>query len=193
VNTVDLWAGPFGNEYHVRNGEVDWKARLPFWNSALEFTTPGSVFELGCGPGWNLQAIATIAPNTELHGADVNMSAVNEARGQGFEVQHIGLHGIEGLYPPRSMDLVFTAGCLIHVPPSELERTMKSLIDLSAKYVLAIEYDADVEEEVEYRGQKGALWKRPYGGLYMGLGLTLLSTGEAGGFDNCTYYLLEKA
>jgi trans-aconitate methyltransferase len=191
LKTTDLWTGSFGNEYHARC-RVQWQDRVPFWQSAIEFCTPASVFEFGCGPGWNLHAIASIAPNTALHGADVNMQAVNAARGSGLEVQHVGEHGIAGLYEPGSMDIVVTAGCLIHVAPPDLERTMRSLIELSGRYVLAIEYHADQEEEVEYRGIKGALWKRPYGALYQAMGLQLLSEGEAGGFDQCTYAVLEK-
>jgi hypothetical protein len=124
----------------------------------------------------------------------VNLKAVNEARAQGFEVQHVGPHGIAGLYEPGSMDLVFTAGVLIHIAPADLERTMRDLIELSGRFVIAVEYHEDEGEvEVEYRGNAGALWRRNYGKLYQDMGLRLLSTGEAAGFDNCAYYLLEKA
>lgn len=191
--TADLWAGTFGNAYTERN-RVDWQARMPFWDSAIQFCTPGTVFEFGCNAGWNLRAIQAVSPNTELHGCDVNMQAVNEARAAGLEVQHVGEHGIAGLYEPGCMDLVATCGVLIHIAPADLERTMRSLIELSGRYVLAVEYHTDEgEEEVEYRGHTGALWKRNYGKLYQDLGLRLLSVGEAGGFDQCTFYLLEKA
>jgi trans-aconitate methyltransferase len=196
MSTVDLWRGNFGNEYHQRN-RVEWKGRLPFWESALSYTTPSSVFELGCGPGWNLQAIGAIAPATDCHGADVNQDACNEARSRGFDVIFTGHREGEfaGIWPDGCMDLVFTAGCLIHIPSHTLKHTMEGLVDLSARYILAIEYhaDTDTEEPVEYRGQSDALWKRNYGQLYQELGLTLLSQGPAEGFDDCTYYLLEKA
>lgn len=192
TDTNTLWAGSFGREYHERC-RVNWEARVPFWQSAIEYTTPATVFELGCGPGWNLQAIQSIAPNTDCYGADLNQEAVNEARSLGFEVQHVGEHGIAGLYPAGSMDLVLTAGVLIHVPPADLERTMRSLIDLTARFIIAVEYDADTEEEVEYRGHSGALWRRPYGALYSALGMRLVSViPDAEGFDSCTAYLLEK-
>lgn len=187
----EAWSGSFGNSYHERN-RVDWRARVEFWQSAIEFCTPATVFELGCGPGWNLRAIQQCAPNTGVFGADLNQQAVDEARAAGLEVQLVGQHGIAGLYEPGSMDIVCTAGCLIHVPPADLSRTMQDLIELSGRYVLAIEYQADQEEEVEYRGQMGLLWKRPYGKLYQDLGLVLLSEGVAGGFDACNYALLEK-
>lgn len=194
MKTADLWAGKFGNEYTDRN-RVDWAARIPFWESAIQFCTPATIFEFGCNAGWNLRAIQTCAPNVELFGVDLNASAVNEAREQGFEVQQVHAQGIAGLYEPGSMDLVFTAGVLIHIPPEDLQRTMQSLIDLSGRYVIAVEYHLDEgEEEVEYRGVKGALWKRNYGKLYEQMGLRLLSVvPDAAGFDQCTAYLLEKA
>lgn len=193
MKTTDLWAGQFGNEYIERN-RVAWQPRAEFWRSAVEFCTPATVFEFGCNIGLNLRAIQSVAPNTALFGCDVNATAVNEARAAGFEVQHVGAQGVAGLYEPGSMDLVFTAGVLIHVAPADIERTMRDLISLSGRYVLAIEYhEEEGEVEVEYRGQTGALWRRPYGKLYADLGLRLLSQGEAGGFDKCTYYLLERS
>lgn len=194
MKTTDLWAGQFGTEYIERN-RLDYRPRMPFWESAIQFCTPATVFEFGCNIGLNLRAIQAVSPNTDLFGCDVNINAVNEARAAGFEVQHVGEHGIAGLYEPGTMDLVFTAGVLIHVAPADLERTMRSLIELSGRYVLAVEYhEEEGEVEVEYRGNSGALWRRDYGKLYQDLGLRLLSiVPDAAGFDACTAYLLEKA
>jgi trans-aconitate methyltransferase len=112
-------AGKFGNEYIERN-RYDFRSRIGFWESAIQFCTPGTVFEFGCNIGLNLQAIQACAPNLDLFGCDVNQQAVNEARASGLEVQLVAEHGIAGLYEPGSMDLVFTAGVLIHIPPADL-------------------------------------------------------------------------
>jgi hypothetical protein len=66
---------------------------------------------------------------------------------------------------------------------------------LLQKHVLAIEYDAAAEEEVVYRGERGLLWKRNYGKLYEELGCRELMSGylkAEDGFDNCTWWLMEK-
>lgn len=89
-------------------------------------------------------------------------------------------------------DLVFTCGVLIHIPPDDLKQVMQGLIDSSVGYVLAIEYEAKEETEVEYRGHKGKLWKRDYGKLYQELGLELVEKGFLLEFDNCTYWLMRK-
>jgi pseudaminic acid biosynthesis-associated methylase len=190
-DTVEFWKGEFGDSYTERN-RVDWKLRIPFWESAVQFCQPATVLEVGANAGWNLRAIQQCSPGTELFGVDVNAKAVEESRQAGFEVQHTDARGILGYHDPGSIDLVFTAGVLIHVEPQELASVMSTIIAVSGRYVIAIEYDSEETEEVEYRGHKGKLWKRPYGKLYEALGLKLLSYGDAGGFDACTYYLLEK-
>lgn len=89
-------------------------------------------------------------------------------------------------------DLVFTAGVLIHVAPDNLPKLMNEIVAASSRYVLAIEYASETEEMVEYRGVKDRLWKRNYGALYEGLGLKLLHTGDATGWERTTYLLLEN-
>ena len=192
MKTEQFWEGDFGNEYLQRN-RVDWKARVPFWESAIEYCAPASVLEVGCNAGWNLMAMQKVDPSIELYGVDINAQAVEEARQNGFEVMRTGAVTIAGLYDPGSMDLVVTCGVLIHVAPEDLDPVMRAIVATSAKYVLAVEYAAEQEEDIEYRGHMGRLWRRPFGALYQSLGLRLISEGVAGGFDDCTYWLLEKA
>ena len=192
TETENWWAGRFGHEYHARN-RVQWQERIPFWESAIEFCQPASVLEVGCGPGWNLLAIHQCAAGTDLHGVEINAGAAEEARQQGLDVQHTNALGILALHEPGSIDLVFTAGMLIHVAPADIEATMRAIVQTSGKYVLAIEYDADEVEAVEYRGHTDKLWRRPYGQMYQALGCKLISQGVAGGFDRCMYSLLEKS
>ncbi len=191
MNTEDFWAGKFGQDYTQRN-QVDPSTRVDFWQSAVEYCAPATVLEIGCNRGHNLAAIQMVDRSIELFGVDVNANAVEEARQQGFEVQRAKANAIAGLFEQGSMDLVFTAGVLIHIPPEDLETVMRSIVAVSAKYVLAVEYAAEQEEEMEYRGHAGKLWRRPFGQLYEQLGLRLLAVGDAGGFDQCEFWLLEK-
>jgi len=187
-----FWSGEFGDEYHKRN-RVQIADRMPFWESAMQFDPEiKSALEVGCGPGWNLLAIHQVHPGCEVHGVDVHPPAIEEARQAGIDAHVCTAVGISSIFERASVDLVFTSGMLIHVAPEDLEAAMQAIIDVSAKYVLAIEYPADKEEEIEYRGFHGKLWKRPFGKLYEKMGLTLLSEGVAGGFDRCSYWLLSK-
>lgn len=186
-----LWSGTFGNEY-LRRNRVDWGKRVPFWRRIVKMTHIQSALEVGANAGWNLHALAACDVST-LVGLDINHEAVREATEAGLHV----VHGTPELCDSISskFDLVFTSGVLIHIGPEHLEQTMCSIIAASYRYVLAIEYAADHETEVNYRGMKEALWKRPYGELYGSLGLHSVAHGMVGeddGFDSCEFWLMEK-
>lgn len=191
MNTEQFWKEEFGAEYHRRN-RVDWRGRVPFWSDVINRTGARSVFELGCGPGWNLSAIKRAYPDVMVYGADINEIALAQAEMAGLEIAHA-----EEFYKEHEssvFDLTMTVGMLIHVAPDDLERTMAGLVRLSAQYVLSVEYESEQEEEVEYRGHSGKLWRRPFGTIYQYThGLRLIDQWDAGmAFDRCTATLLER-
>lgn len=191
MSNVEFWAGDFGCEYLKRN-RVNWRARLPLWHSIISQTNPNNVLEIGANAGWNLRAIRESSPGTYVCGIDVNRQAAEAAKRDGYSVEvHEARELIDG--EPEAFDLVFTAGVLIHIAPEELEAVMAAAIHKSRRYVVAIEYENPIEQELEYRGHAGKLWKRPFGDLYVKMGLRLVNRGPAGvGFDRCAYWLLEK-
>lgn len=186
-DTQEFWRGDFGDQYVKRN-RVDWRGRIPFWENVLKMTGARSVFELGTNAGWNLSAIRRIHPDVAVMGVEINEMARRQAQACGLAVSA----SIEA-WPNNHVDLTFTAGVLIHVAPDDLEQTMEKLVNISSQYVMAIEYAAEQEEEVNYRGHTGKLWRRPYGKLYQDHGLKLVDMLPATGFDRCNTWLLEKA
>ena len=72
--TEEEWAGSFGDAYHARNW-VDWQLRIPFWQHIIELTGARSVFEFGCGLGFNLSAIKRSHPDVVLGGVEINDQA----------------------------------------------------------------------------------------------------------------------
>ena len=185
------WASEFGDAYTLRN-RVNWLTRVPFWTEIIALTGADSVLEVGCNFGANLLALRTVKPSMNLLGLDVNESALKEAGRLGL--QHI-LGRVQDRTNTPAFDLVFTCGMLIHVPPTDLGSTMTEIVNLSRRWVLAVEYLAKTEEEVEYRGKSGLLWKRPFGEMYEALGLKIVMERVAGkddGFDNCNAWLMEK-
>lgn len=180
-----FWAGEFGDEY-VRRNQVDWRTRVPFWRDVIARTGARSVHEFGCNAGWNLSAIRRSYPDVYVSGNDINEQAITQAIDAGLEGIFVGSKCCRA-------ELVFTAGVLIHVAPNDLESIMRHIVDASYRYVLAVEYESEQEEEVEYRGHAGKLWRRPFGKLYEELGLKLIGReGNVDGFDKCTAWLLEK-
>ena len=185
MNTEDVWKGEFGDEYHKRN-QVDWVKRIPFWATVLENIHPRSVCEYGCGPGWNLSAIKKVDPLIKVSGWDINHEAIIQANNAGVFVDDE-----EPNWPDA--ELVFSAGFLIHIPPDQIDHMIQSMINASYRYVMAIEYYSEHEEEITYRGQDDLLWKRPYGSILDAFDLKhVATTGNPAGFDDCTCWIFEK-
>lgn len=188
---MNLWAGEFGNAYLARN-RVNWRARMPLWKRVLDVTKPRSVLEVGCNAGWNLMALRALDRNLSLVGIDVNDAALVEANEAGLDAEHVEARDAACL---GTFDLVLTAGLLIHIPPSDLPAVMGAIAAASSRWVVAVEYASEVEEEVNYRGMAGALWRRPFGAMYEALGLALVETIPADkteGFDDCQLWVLRK-
>ena len=196
----EFWAGAGGDAYTARN-RVDWRRRRQVWRDIMLDTGARSVLEIGCNAGWNLTAIKEQAPWARAEGVDMNRTAVLMATLAGCQATPGAMPEVFGPAldvddPPGLYELVFTAGVLIHVDPEDLEETMRQIVVLSSRWVLAIEYEAEAEEEITYRGEQGLLWKRPYGKLYEAMGLRHVRMpwpiGKDLGFDNCTAHLMEK-
>jgi len=185
---MDYWAGPEGDAYHKRNW-VDWRVRTGFWRDMINYTGVRSVLEIGCNAGWNMSAIKECGENVNCVGTEINYGAYLHAIGAGLKAHHT--HDFAQV--PGAFEMVFTSGVLIHIEPENIINMMQGIRDKALRWVLAIEYEAAAETEIEYRGERGRLWKRPYGAMYEALGMRCFSTGDAGpGWDRCTYWLMER-
>jgi hypothetical protein len=194
---TEHWSGPQGDQYTARN-RVDWRKRVPFWGKMLDLTAARSIFELGCNSGFNLtaaKAASGIHDVVRTHGCDINRQAALQSSLAGHKTWcgSSAVHMAGESFP--CFDLVFTCGVLIHIPPAALSATMDELIAVSAQYVLCMEYHADQEEMVEYRGVTDRLWRRPYAKLYEQKGLKQVFSGvlnEPGVWDDLTWALFSK-
>jgi pseudaminic acid biosynthesis-associated methylase len=191
----EFWKGSFGDQYVDRN-RVNWRARIPFWRKIIDLTQPRSILEVGCNIGSNLRAIRSINHGIHAWGCDINQAALQEAADAGLSVVDASvfqLHELVGGLP--GFDLVCTVGMLIHVDGKDLSRAMDEIIAASKRYVLAVEYADETEVEVNYRGHSERLWRRPFGKLYEAKGLKIVAQGDApaNAFDQCAWWLCEKA
>jgi len=197
---AELWQGQFGVDYTERN-KVDWIERALFWERMAMVTGAKSALEIGCNAGHNLIALRNYSVE-DLRGVELNTVAADAARSRGLKVTVGDAHFVLQHCLTGSFDLVFTCGLLIHLAPGVAEEVMSEIIRVAGSHVLAVEYWAPQETEIEYRGNPRALWKRDYGQMYRDLApraatkLVTQSTGMLGkaeGFDDCTYWLLRKA
>ena len=192
VTPPGIWAGDFGDAYTARN-VVDPASRAPFWECMAVMTGPASVLEIGCNRGHNLSALRRILPDARLVGVDVNREALRQVP-VADRIEVAVCRAADVATVGSEFGLVFTAGVLIHVPPAELDAVLNSMAAVSRRWLLAVEYEAETETMINYRGQDDLLWKRPYGALLARYGEVVargLAT-KADGFDNCTWTLVAK-
>jgi len=152
---------------------------------------PSKILEVGANIGLNLDVLSGIS-NAELIGLEPN----DIARSQ---IKHNSLNGTADSIPleDNAVDMAFTCGVLIHVPPDELKKACDEIYRVSSRYVVCIEYFSDKLEEILYRGQMGLLWKRDFGKYWKdNYKLSLIDYGflwkEETGLDNLTYFIFEK-
>jgi pseudaminic acid biosynthesis-associated methylase len=194
----DLWGGEFGDRYVERNREAA-QGREPFWRGLHERHPFSSALEVGCNVGGNLYWLAQLLEPREVFGVDINTTALRELRGALPDVNPVYSPARSLPFRDARFELTFTTGVLIHQAPESLAIVMSEVVRCSSRYVLCGEYHADELEEIPYRGERGALYKRDWGALYQSLfpELTLLERSFApkseGGWDDVTFWLFEKA
>jgi pseudaminic acid biosynthesis-associated methylase len=194
----ELWSGGFGDQYVDRNSSAS-EGRREFWDGLLGEIPVRNSLEVGCNVGANLAWIAPRLGARATYGVDINEKAIEEVRRRIPGVSVLWAPARELPFRDRWFDLTYTTGVLIHQPPEVLPIVMSEIVRCSRRYVLCGEYHADELTEVPYRGESGALFKRDFGALYETLfpELRLLKKGflakQAGGWDDVTFWLFEKA
>lgn len=195
---LDAWQGEFGTAYTDRN-LVDWRTRLPAFQEMLTGLSLGRVLEVGCNRGHNLALLTTLlGAGCEIAGVEPNPHALTLARQAAPNAVVLEGNAFQLPFQDDYADLVFTAGVLIHIATDDLPRALAEMHRVSRRYLLAIEYFAQEDTAIVYRGEEGLLWKRDFLASYQARfpGIRLLRHGYWGaesGFDRTHWWLMEKA
>lgn len=196
----EFWAGEFGEEYINRNNSKELlSSKIVFYSKVLGFTNQiNTCIELGCNIGLNLKAVKTLIPNCQLSGVEINKKAVKElTKISNIQVYNQSILDFNVDYP---RDLLIVSGVLIHINPEVLPNVYDVIYKSSKKYILISEYYNPTPVEVEYRGNKGKLFKRDFAGEIMDKysDLKLIEYGFVYHRDNMfpqddfTWFLLSK-
>jgi pseudaminic acid biosynthesis-associated methylase len=190
-----LWRSEFGSAYTDRN-DHERPERVAAWRRLLGGIAPASALEVGCNVGWNLEYLQRLGV-AELYGIEPQPGALARARARYPRLRLAQATAFGLPLADRSCDLVFTSGVLIHIAPASLAAALDEIYRVSRRWIAAIEYDAPVEQEIEYRGHAGALWKRDHGALWQARYPELrpvrrIELGAELGYDDCTAHLFEK-
>jgi pseudaminic acid biosynthesis-associated methylase len=189
---LQTWRGDFGRAYTRRNN-VDWRTRTTGFHNILKACDIYSILEVGCNRGHNLQALRTLYPHAVIRGVEPQRYARKLAQQTGLDVRNGTIYDTR--YATRQFDLTLACGVLTHIPPDMLDVAINELARVSNRYILNIDYPADTEHEVEYRGRPALLWKRDYTTAFLDA-LPELKLVRSGGldehFDNSGFWLWEK-
>lgn len=194
---LDEWRGDFGKAYTDRN-VVDWRTRVGTLRSILDGLEIASALEIGCNRGHNLVALRDIlGPESTVAGVEPQEYARSFASRDcpDGDVRDGSVYSVP--FGDETFDLVLTSGVLIHVPLDRLDEALAEVHRVSRRYILAIEYFAEEETTIGYRGHSDLLWKRDFGAHYQRLfpALTLLSSGHltlSEGFDDANLWLFAR-
>ncbi len=192
---LDFWSSEFGNSYTDRN-VFEPSTRIPAFTEMLKGIEVSNILELGCNRGINLVALSTIG-NFQIVGIEPNAYAAQTGRKQSDKISILDGNGFNVPFMDSSFDLVFTAGVLIHIASADLPKIMDQMHRISRKYVLVVEYFAETETPIEYRGQKDLLFKRNFKKLFLDRYSDLRCVregfwGKKDGFDDCHWFLFQK-
>jgi spore coat polysaccharide biosynthesis protein SpsF len=191
-----FWKEDFGTEYTDRNNE-DLSHNIQIFSKILGRTSKiNSVYEVGTNRGKNLNALKAIDKNIITNGIEINEYAAKVANSSGHNVE---CGSILEKDSHEKFDLVFTRGVLIHINPDYLNVVYDFLVNTSNKYILIDEYFSPMPVEIDYRGNKGKLFKRDFAKEIMGRhSLSLVDYGFSWRFDpsypgdDTNWFLFEK-
>lgn len=194
---LENWSSGFGRAYTERN-VIDWRARLPAFRTMLSNLSLPRVLEVGCNRGHNLLTLAELlGGQSEVVGVEPNPYAVEIARASTTKVCVMRGDIFDLPFKTASFDLVFTVGVLIHIPLDSIRAAIKEMARVSRRYLLAVEYFAEQETPISYRGRTDLLWKRNFLRHFQEHipGIALARSGYWGperGFDRVHWWLLEQ-
>lgn len=193
---LERWQGEFGRAYTDRN-PVDWKKLVPAFTQMLGDLPLKRLLEVGCNRGHNLVAIRQIVGDEcDLVGVEPNAYA-RQVASASRKAQILAGNVFDLPFADGDFDLVMTAGVLIHVALPDLGNALSQVYRCSRRYVLAVEYFAEEETVMPYRGHDDLLWKRNFPRHYQEAfpDLTLVREGSVGppdGVDESEWWLFEK-
>ncbi len=201
---LEEWRGPFGENYTERNPVTEGSLRqrtraLACILDRLPGAELGSILEVGANIGLNLRALARLT-GAELYAVEPNARAREMLVKGGVVPAERALEGAAGdlPFPDGAMDLVFTAGVLIHIPDAALEQAYREIHRVARRYILSMEYFSPTPVSIPYHGHHDMLFKRDFGSMWLDLFPNLQYLGDGffwkrtTGLDNVNWWLFCK-
>jgi pseudaminic acid biosynthesis-associated methylase len=173
----NFWKGDFGKEYTERNNfsQEEWDnvykktwgvTKIQMNEKAIgELPRDIKILEVGCNIGMQLLGLQRMGFKN-LYGIELQAYAVEKAKKNTLGINIIQGSGFDIPFKNSYFDLVCTNGVLIHIAQKNLKSIMSEIVRCSNKYIMGFEYYNDKVKEINYRGNKGFLWKGDYEKMY---------------------------
>lgn len=108
----------------------------------IGFPANGSILELGCNTGRNLNALYD-AGFFNLTGIDINRGAIESAKNSFPHLKKLIERSIELFFvKPRQYDLIFSMAVLEHLHPGSVA-VFKQIAQSAKKYIITIEWEGE--------------------------------------------------
>lgn len=169
---LKFWTGKFGDQYWRRNKITSEKIEsgAKAYEQIFANTKSKSILEVGSNIGIQLTILRKLlGSSVKLYAVEPNKTAFTQLTNNP-RIQLTKAYNCDGYRLPfddSSIDLVFTSGVLIHIPPQNLLNITKEIVRVSKHYVLCIEFFSHEPEEKAYRGHRNVFFKRDFGAFYL--------------------------
>ena len=196
-----FWAETYANDYIKKNSNFDKKLGVEGWAKMLQSAGQiNSILECGCNIGRNITFLNEVKPEAKKSIIELSKPAYE------YVTKNLTLDRtfngpiLESHFEPKSFDLTFTIGVLIHIHPDNLLANMKKMFEYSNQYILIGEYFNRTPMKLEYQGESDKLFKSDFGKLFLeNFNVSLVDYGflwghiyDNAGFDDITWWLFEK-
>jgi len=172
-----FWSGEFGKEYTDRNSRdpklwdkfyiENWGTTKSSINERLlgELPREIKILEVGSNTGMQLKCFQEMGYKN-LYGIEVQDYAVEKSKEYTQRINIIQGSGFDLPFKDNYFDLVCTNGVLIHIHPKDHNKIMKEMVRCSKSLIMGFEYYAPETTDVNYRGNKGFLWKADFAKIF---------------------------
>jgi ubiquinone/menaquinone biosynthesis C-methylase UbiE len=112
----------------------------------LKMINFNSIFEAGCGFGWNLKRVYFAFPNKEVGGLDFSLFQLLKARDdylKGLDILTICGDIVQMPFRDNLFDIGFSLGVFMNIHYTKIEHAIEEMLRVSKKYIIHIEYDED--------------------------------------------------
>jgi len=138
------------------------EAQARWWGAVASRYQFATVLEVGCGPGANLTLLRQ--SGVRVFGVDCNARALGRAQAHGHPVAQAFARALP--FQTASVDLVFTMGLLIHVPPRDRASVLREVRRVARRFVALVETYSPIDTVTDMHGLRDVWWSSDFHACY---------------------------